>query len=76
MAALIRYRLGSTSSPIRNVEDYSNRVPEAWRQKGGVFIPMYQRGENSETRSQQGLPLPRPRTGTVPTSTATLPVKP
>lgn len=29
--------------PIRRVEDYSDRVPEAWREKGGVFIPMYQR---------------------------------
>jgi hypothetical protein len=29
--------------PIRKVEDYADRVPEAWRQKGGVFIPMYQR---------------------------------
>jgi hypothetical protein len=29
--------------PIRKVEDYADRVPEAWRQRGGVFIPMYQR---------------------------------
>jgi hypothetical protein len=34
---------GLDQFPIRKVEDYSNRVPEAWRQKGGVFIPMYQR---------------------------------
>jgi hypothetical protein len=29
--------------PIRQVEDYADRVPESWREKGGVFIPMYQR---------------------------------
>ena len=29
--------------PIRKVADYADRVPEAWRDKGGVFIPMYQR---------------------------------
>lgn len=29
--------------PIRKVEDYADRVPQQWREKGGVFIPMYQR---------------------------------
>lgn len=29
--------------PIRRVADYANRVPEAWRKRGGVFLPMYQR---------------------------------
>jgi hypothetical protein len=29
--------------PIRKVADYAERVPEAWREHGGVFIPMYQR---------------------------------
>lgn len=29
--------------PIRKVEDYADRVPHEWREKGGVFIPMYQR---------------------------------
>jgi hypothetical protein len=25
------------------VEDYKDRVPESWRERGGVFLPMYQR---------------------------------
>jgi hypothetical protein len=29
--------------PIRNIDDYAARVPQAWRAKGGVMIPMYQR---------------------------------
>jgi hypothetical protein len=29
--------------PIRRVEDHRDRVPAAWREHGGVFIPMYQR---------------------------------
>ena len=29
--------------PIRRVVDYVDRVPPAWREHGGVFIPMYQR---------------------------------
>ncbi len=29
--------------PIFRVEDYADRVPAAWRERGGVFIPMYQR---------------------------------
>jgi hypothetical protein len=31
------------SFPILRVEDYADRVPAAWREHGGVFIPMYQR---------------------------------
>ncbi len=31
------------SFPIRRVDDYVERVPQAWRDRGGVFIPMYQR---------------------------------
>ncbi len=29
--------------PVRRVADYADRVPAAWREHGGVFIPMYQR---------------------------------
>lgn len=29
--------------PIHRVADYADRVPKAWRERGGVFIPMYQR---------------------------------
>ncbi len=29
--------------PLRHVDDYRDRVPEAWRERGGVFLPMYQR---------------------------------
>lgn len=29
--------------PIRNIDDYGDRVPAAWRERGGVMIPMYQR---------------------------------
>lgn len=29
--------------PVFRVEDYAERVPESWRERGGVFIPMYQR---------------------------------
>jgi hypothetical protein len=28
--------------PIRRVEDYAARVPDAWRARGGAFIPMHQ----------------------------------
>jgi len=31
------------SFPLRRVEDYADRVPETWRARGGVFLPMYQR---------------------------------
>lgn len=29
--------------PVLKVSDYADRVPEHWREHGGVFIPMYQR---------------------------------
>ena len=29
--------------PVCRVRDYASRVPAAWREHGGVFIPMYQR---------------------------------
>jgi len=29
--------------PLRRVDDYLERVPEEWRERGGVFLPMYQR---------------------------------
>jgi hypothetical protein len=29
--------------PVRRVSDYGDRVPQAWREHGGVFLPMYQR---------------------------------
>jgi hypothetical protein len=29
--------------PIRKVDDYADRVPKEWCERGGVFIPMYQR---------------------------------
>ncbi len=29
--------------PVFRVEDYAARVPAAWREHGGVFLPMYQR---------------------------------
>ena len=40
-----RYPLppGLGSFPIRRVDDYVDRVPEDWRARGGVFLPMYQR---------------------------------
>jgi hypothetical protein len=28
--------------PLRHVEDYSERVPLEWKQRGGVLMPMYQ----------------------------------
>ncbi len=34
---------GLGAFPLRRVEDYASRVPDAWRAKGGVFLPMYQR---------------------------------
>ena len=29
--------------PLRRVEEFGDRVPAAWRRRGGVFLPMYQR---------------------------------
>jgi len=29
--------------PLRRVEDYGQSVPAAWREHGGVFLPIYQR---------------------------------
>ncbi len=29
--------------PICRIEDYEDRVPDAWKEHGGVFLPMYQR---------------------------------
>ncbi|MGH2413120.1 MAG: hypothetical protein ACRDEA_05405 [Microcystaceae cyanobacterium] len=29
--------------PIYQVEDYQDKLPQAWRETGGAFIPMYQR---------------------------------
>lgn len=28
--------------PIAKIADYADRVPQEWRERGGVFIPMYQ----------------------------------
>lgn len=28
--------------PVEHVDDFADRLPEAWRQHGGVMIPMYQ----------------------------------
>jgi hypothetical protein len=34
---------GFGTFPIRRVHDYIDRVPYSWRERGGVFLPMYQR---------------------------------
>ena len=34
---------GLGTFPVCRVEDYKERVPTAWAEHGGVFIPMYQR---------------------------------
>lgn len=34
---------GLGAFPIRRVRDFSRRVPAAWRERGGYFIPLYQR---------------------------------
>jgi hypothetical protein len=34
---------GLGAFPICRVDDYADRVPATWRERGGVFIPMYQR---------------------------------
>ena len=28
--------------PLRHLDDYARRVPEGWRRRGGVLMPMYQ----------------------------------
>lgn len=33
---------GLGAFPVAHVDDYADRVPAAWREHGGVFIPMYQ----------------------------------
>lgn len=30
------------SFPLNHVEDYANKIPEAWSEHGGIFFPMYQ----------------------------------
>jgi len=34
---------GLGAFPVRKVSDFTRRVPSAWRERGGYFIPMYQR---------------------------------
>lgn len=34
---------GFGSFPIKRVQDYMDKVPVEWRERGGVFLPMYQR---------------------------------
>lgn len=34
---------GLGTFPICKVDDYADSVPAAWKERGGVFIPMYQR---------------------------------
>jgi hypothetical protein len=34
---------GLGNFPVNRVEDFGGRVPAEWRERGGVFIPMYQR---------------------------------
>ncbi len=34
---------GLGAFPLHRVEDHADRVPERWRDHGGVFLPMYQR---------------------------------
>jgi len=34
---------GFGAFPVRRVDDYLDRVPDEWRDRGGVFVPMYQR---------------------------------
>lgn len=34
---------GFGTFPLRRVHDYLDRVPQSWRERGGVFMPMYQR---------------------------------
>ncbi|MEQ9455591.1 MAG: hypothetical protein RLN76_13495 [Phycisphaeraceae bacterium] len=32
---------GLDDFPIRHIDDFGDRVPESWRKRGGVMIPMY-----------------------------------
>ena len=34
---------GLGNFPLRSVVDYADRVPPAWQERPGVFLPMYQR---------------------------------
>jgi hypothetical protein len=40
-----RYPLppGLGSFPVRRVDDYADAVPAEWRERGGLFLPMFQR---------------------------------
>ncbi len=33
---------GLGAFPLRHVDDYASRLPAAWRERGGVMLPMYQ----------------------------------
>jgi hypothetical protein len=33
---------GLGSFPLRHLDDHADRVPESWRKRGGVLLPMYQ----------------------------------
>ena len=33
---------GLGAFPLQHVDDYTDRVPETWSRRGGVFLPMYQ----------------------------------
>ena len=33
---------GLDSFPLQHVDDFADRVPDTWKQHGGVFLPMYQ----------------------------------
>ena len=33
---------GLGALPLNHVDDFADRVPETWRNRGGVFLPMYQ----------------------------------
>ena len=33
---------GLGSFPLKHIDDYADRVPQAWVEHGGVFLPMYQ----------------------------------
>ena len=34
---------GLGAFPLLKVEDYADRVPDDWRERGGIFLPLYQR---------------------------------